>query len=244
MLAGPLAAQHQNPPQTAAAESGARSFRTHCSSCHGRNAQGGRAPDLTVTTHDDAELARIVAQGIPGTPMEAYGAKLSASEIARIVVFIRAANRDATQITGNAARGETLFWSKGKCGSCHGVRAQGNRIGPDLSQIGGQRSIPSLRESLVSPAAVIAPGFTTVAVVTKEGKAFRGIERVFDDFNVILLDDSGAVRSFDRAQLRSAERESGSLMPDARTALSQSELEDVLAYLWSLKPTREGVETR
>jgi putative heme-binding domain-containing protein len=222
---------------------GQRSFRNHCSSCHGRNAQGGRAPDLTITTYSDAELGGIISNGVPGTTMAAYAQRLGPPEINRIVAFIRSANRDSSRLTGDPGRGESLFWSKGRCGSCHGVGPRGTRLGPDLTQIGAQRSIPSLRESLTTPSNVVAQGFTTVQVVTLDGRTIRGIERQSDDFNVILMDLSGETRSFDRSDLRTIEHDPKSLMPPAGDALTNAEIEDVLAYLWKLRPA-EGAATR
>ena len=113
----------------AGAEAGARIFRHQCSGCHGRNAQSGRAPDLTRGGLSANALFQKISQGVPGTEMLGYRERFNPEDIRRIAAFIMAANRDESRITGDAGRGETLFWNKAGCGSCHAVGPRGNRIG-------------------------------------------------------------------------------------------------------------------
>src|SRR5947209_16329242 len=63
-----------NPRATPAdRDAGAKIFRSHCASCHGRNGQGGLGPILTtgVFYHGstDADLYRNISEGITGTAM-------------------------------------------------------------------------------------------------------------------------------------------------------------------------------
>jgi putative heme-binding domain-containing protein len=104
--------------------------------------------------------------------------------------------------------------------------------------VGRTRNPVYLRESLIAPGADIARGFDAVTVVTKDGKTLRGIERALDDFSVVMQDFSGKVYSFDRADVRSVTRANESLMPAATKTLSQTELNDVLAYLVTLHAAR------
>jgi len=104
-----LSAQHQSPADLAAATAGERTFRRHCSGCHGRNAQGGHGPDLTRGGKSDDDLIRTISEGIGGTDMEPYRERLAAEEIASIVTYIRASRRHGSQIHCDGKRGETLF---------------------------------------------------------------------------------------------------------------------------------------
>jgi len=234
-----LFAQHQAPAasDSLAAELGTALFRRHCASCHGKGGEGGRAPSLTGHLHvGDAEVdvIRVVSRGIAGTEMTSYEARLGPEKIARIVAYVRSVKRSESPLDGDPARGEAVFWGKGGCGNCHAAGNRGNRIGPDLSRIGRQRSVGYLRESLLAPDADIVNNFNGVTVVTADGEAVRGIARSVDDFNVVLQEFSGAVRSFPRGALRSVSSGPQSLMPAYGKALSAAEIDDVLAYLLTL----------
>ena len=231
-------AQHQDQAGPAAPESGTALFRRHCGSCHGRGGEGGRAPSLTGRLHagdTDADMSRVIAGGIAGTEMLGYATRLGDEKIARIVAYLRSVKREEPPTAGDAIVGQAVFWGKGACGSCHAIGARGNRLGPDLSIIGRQRSAGFLRESLLRPAANVGQGYLPAKVVTLDGKTVRGIERAFDEFSVVLQDFSGTVHSFDRRSLKFAEREhGGSLMPSYEKSLTVVELDDLLKFLASL----------
>jgi putative heme-binding domain-containing protein len=234
-----LFAQHQAPAasESPRAESGTALFRRHCASCHGKGGEGGRAPSLTGNLHAgdaEADVIRVVSGGIPGTEMMSYEARLGPEKIARIVAYVRSVKRSEAPLEGDPARGEAVFWGKGGCGRCHGVGSRGNRIGPDLSRIGRRRSVGYLRESLLAPDVDIVNNFNGVIVVTADGKTVRGLARSVDDFNVVLQEFSGAVRSFERGELRSVSSNPQSLMPAYGKVLSEAEVDDVLAYLLTL----------
>ena len=46
------------------------------------------------------------------------------------------------------------------CQACHFVLGTGGEIGPNLSKVGARLSAEKIRESVISPDAVIAKGFT------------------------------------------------------------------------------------
>lgn len=228
-----LVAQHEAGPAATGPESGTNLFRRNCSSCHGKGGEGGRAPSLTGSLRigdSDADMIRVIAGGIPGTEMPSYEARLGRPKIERIVAYLRTVKRDSAPITGDPRRGETVFWGKAGCANCHAVGNRGNRVGPDLSRIGHQRSAGYLRDSLLRPEADILANYIGVTVVTSDGKTVRGIEKALNEFSVVLQDFSGKVHSFDHVSLKSAERDSRSLMP-AYTA----DVDDLLAYLTTLK---------
>jgi cytochrome c oxidase cbb3-type subunit 3 len=220
------------------AEAGLALYRRHCSSCHGNQAEGGRAPNLTSGSLNDAQRFRTISDGIPNTEMAPYGSRFSSDDIWRIVIFLSSAARSESAVTGDATRGAALFWGKGGCGNCHAVGNRGSHVGPDLSGIGRQRNVVYLRESLVEPGADIARGFDGVTVLLRDGATVRGLERALDDFSVVLQDFSGKVYSFDRKDVRSVALDQQSLMPGYSKTLSPAELDDVLAFLDSLRNPR------
>jgi putative heme-binding domain-containing protein len=217
---------------------GARVFRRHCESCHGKGGHGGRAPDLSAAVSaagdGDAQLEAIIAKGVPGTEMESYGERLKPDEITGILTYLHSASASPFEARGDAAKGETLFWGKGGCGACHAVEGRGNRVGPDLSRIGRRRSADYLRTSLVKPSADIASGYSGVTIVTREGRMIRGVEKALDDFSVVLQDFTGKVYSFGREDLRSVTADAESLMPAYGDAFTPAEMNDLLKYLSSL----------
>ncbi len=221
-------------------ETGRGFFHLSCTACHGKEAQGGRGPDLTrgtfATGDRDSDLFRVITDGVPGTEMAAYGERLDKDNIWRIIAFIRSTNVGGSKpLAGDRAHGEALFWGKSGCGNCHAVGTRGNFIGPDLTRAGRQRSIAYLRTALLAPDKEILHGYQTVIVVTRDGKTISGIEKALDDFSVQLMDLRGNYYSFDRGDVQSFKRDPHSLMPSYAKTLSPAELDDVLTYLQSLQ---------
>jgi putative heme-binding domain-containing protein len=227
-----------------AAETGRWMFRIRCAPCHGIHADGGRGPDLTLGAYAagdrDGDLFRVISRGVPGTEMAAYAGRVEDEDIWRLVAYIRSVARsDQVTIQGDIAAGETIFWSKGGCGQCHRVGARGTSLGPDLTRVGRQRSIAYLRTSILKPDADVTPGYATVTVITREGKKIVGVEKNFDNFSAQLIDLSGKYYSFVREEVTSMKREPRSLMPSTYgQILSETELNDLLAYLNSLRGGR------
>jgi cytochrome c oxidase cbb3-type subunit III len=238
-------AQNTNPladdPQ--AAETGRWTFRILCAPCHGIHADGGRGPDLTRGVYSvgdrDQDLYGAIARGIPGSEMPAYGDRLDADAVWRLVSYIRSvARHDVETIHGDVSAGEKTFWGKGGCGQCHRVGSKGSGIGPDLTRAGRQRSLKYLRSSILTPDSDITPGYGTVKVVLKGGKVISGVERSIDNFSVQLIDLSGKYYSFVREDVTSMTREPRSLMPSYGKLFTPSEMNDLLAYLIGLRGGR------
>ena len=226
------------------AEDGRVAFRLSCSLCHGIKGEGGRGPDLTMGNYSvgntDADLYHVISNGAAGTEMPGFAARYESDDIWRIVSYLRSIGGSGTsRVTGNASNGEQLFWDKGQCGQCHLVNGRGKRMGPELSQIGRTRSAKYLRESVVNPGMDLTPGYQMITVVTKDGKKIVGAQRSYDDFSVQLMDASENYYSFQRSDVASIKQEYKSLMPDTYVKLfSEAELNDVVAYMASLRGTR------
>jgi putative heme-binding domain-containing protein len=168
--------------------------------------------------------------------MRAYGERFQPDELWRVVAFLRStSHREVTKSAGDSARGEALFWGKGGCGNCHLVGARGNRIGPDLTNIGRRRGLAYLRAALLTPDQDITGGYESVTVITKDGKTLRGIQRALDDFSVQFMDMQGNYYSFDQSQVQSVKSDVHSLMPSYDRVFNPQELDDSLAYLLSLR---------
>jgi cytochrome c oxidase cbb3-type subunit III len=235
-----------------AAESGEKLFQTHCAPCHGAKGEGGRGANLAVRklprAPDDAALASIIATGIPGTQMPAT--RMTAEESAQLVRYVRSLGKSqSAQVPGDRGNGEKLFWSKGNCGQCHTVGARGGRIGPDLSDVGARRGPAYLRTSILEPDAEIPENFASyrkliympdnylrVHAVTKDGTEVTGARVDEDTFTIQIRDDQDRLFSFRKDELRELRKDWGkSPMPSYRDVFSESELQDIVAYLASLQ---------
>src|SRR5262249_8596488 len=130
-------------------------------------------------------------------------------------------------------------YQKSGCASCHAVDGQGGGLGPDLSAIGATRGPEHLRQSLVEPAAAHQPGYLVARAVDADGKTVRGILVNEDVFWILLRDLSGTVPAVARTDKTHLEGEpAATLMPSYASRLSATELDDVVAYLSTLRGER------
>ena len=168
--------------------------------------------------------------------MGGYAGRVEDDGIWRLVSYIRSvAKHDTAPPSGDAAAGEKIFWGKGNCGTCHRVAERGASIGPDLTRAGRQRSLAYLRASILTPDSDVTPGYSTVTVVKRDGNKIQGVEKSYDNFSAQVMDLSGKYYSFLREDVVSMTREPKSLMPSYAKLLSEKELNDLLAYVSSLR---------
>ncbi len=228
-------------------------FRANCSPCHGLNAQGGgRGPDLTsgrwVHGSSDAQIFSTITHGVAGTEMPANG--FEDSETWAIVAYIRSLSPASTSVsTGDRARGEQIFAHSGGCAVCHMVQGRGGVLGPDLSRVGGARSVPYLVEAIRAPdkelsSAMLDPNnhyglplvYDTVTVVTAKGETITGVAKNEDTFSLQLLDTRQRLQFFLKKDLKTVTHERKSLMPAySEQMLKAADLDDLVAYLESLR---------
>ena len=252
-------AQQKNPYAGDAkiAKLGEYQFRLNCAFCHGLGARGGgRGPDLTRAQkrhgNSDAEMFHNIHDGIPGTAMPAatnggIGVGMSDEEIWQVVTYLRSVQVQApAQPAGNPQHGKELFSGALGCSSCHMIEGKGGRLGPDLSTVAASRSTEYLVESLRKPSRRLAQGlfeamkefpqeYESVLVVTADGTKLSGVVLNQDQFTLQMLDTRERLHLFEKDKLRSVETRRESAMPVYdQKALSDKDLEDLLAYLFEL----------
>ena len=115
------------------------------------------------------------------------------------------------------------------------IGGSGGRLGPELDEIGLRRSLRFLRDSLIDPGAYVNPEHRSATVVAKDGTKIRGIVLNEDDYSIQLRDMREDLRSFLKSDLKEIRYEKESLMPSYKAALSAAELENLIAYLSSLR---------
>lgn len=218
---------------------GQQIFTGQCALCHGIAGTGGRGPALNLArlrrASEDSALFRIIKFGIEGSEMPGFW-PLSDREIWQVAGYVRSLGRAAAEtLSGDAARGRELFAAKG-CAVCHIVRGQGGTSGPELTEIGARRSAAYLREALTDPGAAVPEGYLVVTVITRDGRQVRGVRVNEDSFSLQLRDAGNRFHSFRKSDLREVKKEFGaSTMPGYRNRLTASELDDLVAWLASLR---------
>ena len=223
------------------AELGNRLFQIHCSYCHGAG-EGGRGADLTTGLYrfggSDPQLYNTIRNGIEGSEMAPVRA--TDDEVWRMVAFVRRLGTANTQekAPGNPAAGKVVYESKGGCPACHAIGNQGGNLGPELSEIGRRRGIKFLEESLLEPEADLPTNYRAVRVVTNSGETVTGIRLNEDDMSIQLRDTGDNLRSFLKDNLKEIRRDRPSLMPAYGSILTRKQVEDVVAYLSTLRGTR------
>ena len=235
--AGPAFAQRFHVANEA--EQGERVYEANCITCHGlegdevRGIDFGKGQYKRVTS--DADLARIIRDGVPGTAMPPN--KLSDVQLANLVTYLRslAATEPLTSLPGDPKRGQALVEGKGNCLSCHRIEAKGSRLGPDLTDVGQFRRRVEIEKAIMEPGAEVRPENRSYKVVTKDGATIVGRLLNHDTLMVLLIDEKQQLRAFNKADLRSYAFVLDSPMPSYKDKISNDELADVVRYLASLK---------
>jgi mono/diheme cytochrome c family protein len=135
-----LAQQHSY--TQAEIDAGARLYESNCGSCHGENGDKIVGIDFSKgtfkTAKSDEDIIRIVRNGVPNTGMPPN--PFSEAQASNVVAFVRSMLGGARtntsvigSLTGDVARGKTIFEGKGACGTCHAINGAGGTSGPDLA---------------------------------------------------------------------------------------------------------------
>ncbi len=248
LLAGgtatPAAAQ-ENPFETSVdTRMGQRLFRAQCGRCHGRDATGNDetgAPDLTTGTFTNAStdsgLFTVIREGIDGTAMIGISPRATDQTVWQIVSYINSLNLDPEDydLAGNVSAGQTIYNGKGNCASCHMVNGAGGRLGPDLSAVANRREPDELATDLTDPNEDVTPRWWTLRVTRADGSVIEGLRMNEDTFTLRIMDEDENLWHFLKSEIRSSERITTSTMPSYGSSLTASEVDDVVAYLFSLR---------
>ena len=233
-----------NPYTTGAdVEQGRSLFDGRCAGCHGKGGVGDRGSNLAQPTlvhaSDDASLFRVISRGIPGTEMPSTHLATD-RELWQLAAYVRSLGRQPMEkVTGNGAAGESLFRGKAGCLGCHTVGFKGGRMGPVLSGIGARRGVAYLRQTLLDPESRERKDFGFVEVSPKGGTRVRGLRVNEDTQSIQLRDLSDKLHSYWKDELAEINYLTGKTpMPSVRALLSDEELNDLIAYLTTLRDIR------
>jgi putative heme-binding domain-containing protein len=221
---------------------GMGAYRVRCADCHGMDARGIRGPDITqvwAKGRTDGALFSTVRNGVPNTEMPAHPApRTSDLDIWRILAYLKTiapATADGPA-AGNASAGEGLFASN--CVACHRIGDRGGHLGPDLSRIGVARARAAMSRQIRGSMADVRTGYQPVTLTTPNGQEIRGVKKNEDLFSVQVMDTRERIQGYLREDMKSVSDEKKPVMPVfGPDKLTDAQLDDLLAYLESLKGT-------
>jgi putative heme-binding domain-containing protein len=237
-------------PVAMAGSEGARLYAVHCASCHGPNGEGSRGPTLAQPSlpraPDDFTLLRIISQGISGTEMPR--SRMERGEAALVAAYVRSLGaRPIEHVRGDPHRGQQLYFEKGQCHKCHVLHGQGSVFGGDLTDIGRQRSAAYLRRALLEPNADVPQSFSRsgeggfpanflyVRILTRDGRDLSGVRVNEDTFSIQIRQAPGNLVSFFKDEVELHKLWGKSPMPSYTDAFKPDELDDLVAFLVSLR---------
>jgi len=222
---------------------GERYFERQCSRCHGFDAKGNDetgAPDITGRLNrasNEVGIFNVIRNGVPNTAMLPVDANLPDAQVWQLVAYIESLRYDPNSVVldGDANSGLTLFTGKGDCSSCHMVNGQGGRLGPDLSRVGESTRPDDLMTAITDPHEDVAPRWWTLEITGADGVPRSGFRMGEDSFSVRIMDNDSNLWSFMKGDIQSIERIERSTMPSYDETMSETELDDLVAYLFSLR---------
>jgi len=235
-----------NPYQAPAdVEQGSKLYGGRCAGCHGPSGDGGKGANLALPvlprSRTDRELYRVLRYGIAETEMPG-SSQMTDREIWQLASFVRTLGRVASEkSTGNVARGrDIVHGAKAGCLRCHSIGLAGEgAIGPPLTDAGSRRSPAYLRDRLTNPAAAVPDTFRAVQLETRSGAKVSGVRISEDTWSIQLRDFGNRLHSYWKQDLATLKVEKRTPMPSYKTQWTPSELEDVVAFLGSLRGLEE-----
>lgn len=215
----------------AGVEAGRQIYLGSCSGCHGKTGEGSQGPSLLsgrVSRLADQALFDTIRNGLPGTTMPNFA--LPEEKVWQIASFVRSLTVPAvaSRPAGDAERGRAFFFGAGGCVGCHMIQGKGGPLGPDLSNIGAERTLHQLTESITMPSERIGEGYRGVTAVRRTGEKVQGVAKNYNNYSVQILDRAGRLHLLDRAELTAVELQDKSLMP---AVAKGRDADDVLAFL-------------
>jgi putative heme-binding domain-containing protein len=253
IYASPAAAQDVPTanPAPADTEQGKQTFETRCSTCHGLDGGGAMGPNIQgIPMRIGAPVvASTIKNGMSGG-MPAFGGQLTDAQIEQVIAYLLTLTyKDRGTVTGDAAKGKGIYDSS-DCASCHIIDGQGGDAGPELTKVGTLRGPGYLKTTLLYPGSDLPQAhvflesgglldYMFVHIVTNDGKTYDGTRVVEDSFHIVSQDAQGNFHSFRKSDLREFRKEPGkSVMPSFKDTLSGAQIDDLVAYLASLKGAR------
>lgn len=238
-----------------------QAFISRCAACHGEDGRGGPlGPSMLDVARPRATsieaVREIIRNGIPTAGMPAFTSLSDAdvAAIARHVMSLKAPGARAAApprpaaVEGDIGAGFAFFMNEGQCLSCHAVQGRGGVLGPDLANVGRDRTAAQIAQALATPGTLppIASGarggggagrgpgappasYAAATIRLLDGHAIRGALKQETAYDLQLQGVDGKLHLLARNQVAQVTREAGSLMPPLTATPRQAK--DLMAYL-------------
>ena len=139
---------------------------------------------------------------------------------------------------GNWAAGQALFKGKAACATCHQLRGDGVRVGPELGNL-IHSDYASLLKNIVDPNASINPDAVGYTVTLNDGSTVIGTRLGETEQELQIAQPGGAVAKLKKADILKTEPMTVSLMPAGLDKLlTATELRDLMTYLLTEAPAQ------
>ncbi|MGC2330685.1 MAG: c-type cytochrome [Candidatus Acidiferrales bacterium] len=250
--APPPHSPHPTPTPQSLAE-GKALFEGTCAGCHGIDGSGANGPNIRNAGKQlgpEGIYTVIYNGGALGSGMPNFSS-LGEHTIWLLVNYVSSfSEAGGGAVTGDPAKGKEVYEVNG-CSNCHMIDGRGGDSGPDLSQVGGVRSAGFLHDVLLDPGASLPqsdaslqeranyPAYTMYRAVMKDGKVIEGMRVDEDSFSIQLRDAKGQIHSIEKQEAEKIEvLPDESFMPSYKDKLTETQLNDLVAYLAGLGAAR------
>ena len=222
-------------------------FEGTCAVCHGIDGSGANGPNIreaAVTMGPEGLYARVRGGPI-GSGMPAF-TTLEDAQVWVIIDYVSSLGHEGGSIaTGDPAKGKVVYDANG-CAKCHTIAMRGGDLGPDLSKIGTMRGTIMLQRIMTDPGGNLPidtslveraayPAYLIYRAVTRQGHIIEGMRVDEDTFSIQLRDSDGRLHSVNKFDVNELKPEPGkSFMPSYKDKLTESQLNDLIAYLSGL----------
>jgi cytochrome c oxidase cbb3-type subunit III len=242
--------QHKpHPPMTPeSVAKGKEIFQGTCANCHGIDGSGANGPNIqnAAQTMGPETIYATISTGVIGSGMPSFQS-LGEDILWEIVDYVSSLGHHGEgTIIGDPKRGKQTYDASG-CANCHSISGLGGDAGPDLTSIGAQRSASVLRDELLDPGANLPldtaglaeraayHAYRVYRITLHDGQQIEGMRVNEDSFSIQLRDRKGTIHSIERFNVQKVEELPGrSFMPSFQGKLSDTQLNDLVAYLASL----------
>ncbi|MDP3073657.1 MAG: c-type cytochrome [Opitutaceae bacterium] len=142
------------------------------------------------------------------------------------------APREIAEIVGgNWPAGRALFNGKAACATCHQLRGDGKRVGPELGNL-VHRDYASVLRDIAEPNAAINPDGVGYVITMKDGSTTVGTRLGESAYELQIGQVGGAVAKLKKSDIARTEPMTVSLMPPGlEKSLNATELRDLMTFL-------------
>ena len=137
---------------------------------------------------------------------------------------------------GNWEAGHALFKGKAACATCHQLRGEGARVGPELGNL-PHRDYASVLRDIIEPSATINPDAVGYTVTLRDGTAVVGTRLAETETELQIAQPGGTVAKLTKSDITKTDPMTISLMPAGlEKTLTPDELRDLMTFLLKEKP--------